>query len=163
MKDIPTHTGHFTEEEESKDTSTHAESTGNATTAPFISVLASCPRPPETQYLLNTGGGEKGSLFDKVAGIKTVDVAGDVVPVGLSVVSPICPLPLVFLNIPIVHPLAMTEIDPSQFESGAMPYTHPPLIDLIQSGLSHLGLKGEETAAARRAVGKKTCKPMGKQ
>lgn len=45
LEDIPAHTGYFTEEEESKDASAHTESTGNATIAPFTSVLASCPRP----------------------------------------------------------------------------------------------------------------------
>ena len=58
----------------------------------------------------------------------------------------------------------MTGIDPAQLEDGTVPYTHPPLIiDSIQSGLSHLGLKGEDTAAARRAVGKKTYMSMKKQ
>lgn len=38
------------------------------------------------------GLGEKGLLFGKGAGVDTVDVAGDVVPVGWSIVSPICPV-----------------------------------------------------------------------
>lgn len=148
LQDIPTHTRNFTEEEERKDTNAHAEGTGNGATI--------CPLVKLVQFAKNAYGSVLGEdlLFHGSARVKAVKVEGSVVPALLLVVSSS------FLHFPSqvqaiddsFHPL-----DKPGFRPPASIY--PPVSttkELKHWGISHLGERGEDMAAARRTVWEKT-------